>query len=174
MFIMLKINVTADLRSLGKSISSFKMSGSPRSSGEVVTCVALSTDHLAYNPSVDPSAYHDNMGDLPRWIDKADIDSSAMLGAFLGYANKASPEERRDLLLLPMVNHVPPEFMVIAGNKVMLPKAVQPAGMIAVQCSTEGCLRCREKKGGYKFRWVARRWLDGYVAAARPGTWRPN
>ena len=52
------------------------------------------------------------MANLPRWIDDPGVDSMAMLGAFLGWVYKASPEEQQEVQHLYTIEHA----MVAAGQ----------------------------------------------------------
>jgi hypothetical protein len=101
------------------------------------------------------------MGTLPCWINSDLVDSAAMLGAYLASATPSDPHFGQ----LKIVEH----NLELFGCQRLLSPAVQP-----VDCTKENCRRCREKCGGYQFRWYSLQWHEKYVQRARPGAWMPG
>ena len=113
------------------------------------------------------------MTHFPRWIDDDKVDSQAMFGAYLYYIrSEAAPEEQEDLRCLYSVVHAVRPSVVI-GGRVLYPERDYPDEFIKVPCTTVGCARCSDLKGGYKSRWYDKRWGAGYIAGARAGAWKP-
>ena len=110
------------------------------------------------------------MAHLPRW-GGSDVDSQAMVSAYLHWISKAEASEAEALLpYLWMVNHrnewgPPPSPPRAHGRDI----PTRP-------CSEEGCQRCHRGEGGYQFRWIDSRWLDQYENMWRPGSvsFRPS
>ena len=115
------------------------------------------------------------MADLPRWVDRGDVDSSAMLGAFLKYHKEMNQGfEMKQLSYQPIwegqlfaVTHRDPPEMSFLGA-VRLP---MPCGIPEVPCRQRACSRC-EVRGGYIFRWYSPYWARDYNDARRPGAWK--
>ena len=88
----------------------------------------------------------------------------AMLGAFLGWVYKASPEEQQEVQHLYTIEHA----MVAAGQvlRLSLPSGVE---LRSVPCRAENCQRCMTLRGGYQFRWYHARWVAEYNRMKREG-----
>ena len=89
--------------------------------------------------------------DLPRWINRSNVDSPSMLSAFLWYRSQCSESERRELECLYSIDHRVKDAMRIEG--------VVPS----IPCTAEGCERCRTLRGGYQFRWCSWKWMHKYM-----------
>ena len=105
----------------------------------------------------------------PRFIDRDDVDSAAMLGA-------AAHSLHIDKQLWESIG-VWGQLLIsvhFAGPYEPDDTTV-PAGFYTVKCN-EGitCARCAEGRGGYKFRWFSPLWSTAYVAGAREGAWLPG
>ena len=101
----------------------------------------------------------------PRWGGR-DVDSSAMLSAYLHWASTAESAEVEALFPhLWMVDH---RFELATPPA---PRRVRGMEMPTRPCSEEGCERCAHGWGGYQFRWIDRRWLVQYELLRRPGSW---
>ena len=102
--------------------------------------------------------------DWPEWIDNDTVDSMAMLGAFL-----ATPGIKDE----PYYGKLRMELHIDVEDVEPYPS---PAYVYA-PCSTpiEECNRCRDKRGGYKFRWYSKKWALKYMEIARkaPNGWVP-
>ena len=114
------------------------------------------------------------MADLPRWVDRWDVDSQAMLSAFISYHTELSArlEEAHGLSFQPVweghlfcVIHAP--HPSLAGSQSLtLPLRIPQA-----PCQQRACGRCGVR-GGYVFRWYSPYWAVMYNKMRRPGSWR--
>ena len=114
------------------------------------------------------------MADLPRWVDRSDVDSMAMLSAFLAYDAEMSAmlEEKNGLSYQPVweghlwsFTHRGPPGM--AGQHV----GPMPLRIPEVPCRALAC-RCCGVHGGYVFRWHSPCWAKAYNKVRRPGSWK--
>ena len=62
------------------------------------------------------------MADLPRWLDQADVDSEAMLSAYLAYMHKTKKFDRINMSFQPYwegrlwtINHRDPDHWLFDG-----------------------------------------------------------
>ena len=105
----------------------------------------------------------------PRYVDRDDVDSAAMLGAALGPHSKHKViwDDIGPWDQLPFVVHrfaLGPESDNVAPN-----------GFRTVRCPGGlSCARCTEGRGGYQFRWISPLWTESYSTLARPGSWKPG
>ena len=53
--------------------------------------------------------------DLPRWINRSNVDSPSMLSAFLWYRSQCSESERRELECLYSIDHRGKDIILING-----------------------------------------------------------
>ena len=91
--------------------------------------------------------------DLPRWINRSNVDSPSMLSAFLWYRSQCSESERRELECLYSIDH---------ADRVK--DAMRIEGVVpSIPCTAEGCERCRTLRGGYQFRWCSWKWMHKYM-----------
>lgn len=97
-----------------------------------------------------------------RWVDDAQVDSQAMLSAYLWFKDVGPGSTcNRDVGPLPLVVH-----------RNLLPGLAVPApGTYEIPCADAHCNRCLSLKGGYQFRWFHHGWFDKYRELARPGAW---
>ena len=113
------------------------------------------------------------MGDLPRWVNRSDVDSSAMLSAFLQYhTGSCQPLDDEHLSFQPswyghlcVVIHRDADW-VLAQTKVPMPPVIRE-----VPCRQPDCHRCGVR-GGYVFRWYSPYWAQAYNELRREGAWR--
>ena len=96
------------------------------------------------------------MADWPRWLEE-DVDSQAMLSAYQWYLHVS----KKTMGPLPMIVH----------RSAFTEPPPAPKGTINILCTTESCERCLSGKGGYRFRWYSRHWIDRYKMMAREGAW---
>ena len=104
------------------------------------------------------------MGHLPRW-GGPDVDSAAMLSAFISWASEAPEAELQATFPhLWMVDHRGP-------GEPLAPPGIR--GLVVPSRSYLGknCQRCANPWGGYQFRWIDPRWLERYEAMRRAGSW---
>jgi hypothetical protein len=102
------------------------------------------------------------MGDLPRWIDDAIVDSVAMTTAYTEWVRRTNAPA-----LLWEEQHVP---------YVGVMDYAKPASGVELPwkpCRTPSCVRCSSSQGGFKFKWYSSLWRDRYIALCRPGAWSP-
>ena len=98
--------------------------------------------------------------DLPRWINRSNVDSSSMLSAFLWYRSQCSESERWELECLYSVNHRVEDAILFNG---MLSRPQRIGPVQSIPCTAEGCERCRTLRGGYQFRWCSWKWMHKYM-----------
>ena len=110
--------------------------------------------------------------ELPYWLDDPLVDSQAMLSAFLAYKGKCHGEAAAQLNDLWMIRHRHQTTFTVAGHNVT-PEVI-PGPQPEVPCRTPGCVRCRDLRGGFQFKWFHPRWENAYVELARPGSWLPR
>ena len=99
--------------------------------------------------------------DLPRWINRSNVDSESMLSAFLGYRSQGSESEKFELECLYKIDHRVEEVMFINGMLRRPQRIEGPAP--SIPCTAEGCERCRTLRGGYQFRWCSWTWMQRYT-----------
>ena len=112
------------------------------------------------------------MGDFPRWVDREDVDSQAMLSAYMWYVGGAQAElsaEPGEWMPswwghLTLINH-----RVDPWPGAIVRPAVQ--GLAERDCDKRACSRCRSGRGGYQFRWYSPYWAGQYNKLRRPGAW---
>ena len=112
------------------------------------------------------------MADFPRWVDRSDVDSSAMLSAFITYHTEVSAmlQEKNGLSYQPVweghlwsiYHRQPPGY-----EGVMAP---MPLRIPQLPCQDPACNRCGVR-GGYQFRWYSPYWAKYYNSMRRPGAW---
>ena len=105
------------------------------------------------------------MANWPRWIEDDSVDSRAMLSAYHEYCcNRSngvvSDDDGATITLLPMIVHKSADLDPLV-----------PTGVTLEKCTTQGCRRCAQLCGGYKFRWYYHAWYAKYVKLSRPGAW---
>ena len=115
------------------------------------------------------------MADLPRWVDQDDVDSQAMLSAFIRYhyetglALKQKHGESYQPIwegqLSAIMHRDPPG---IAG----VYKARMPMKIPQRPCQKAVCARCTQRRGGFVFRWYSPYWAKYYNFLRRPGAWK--
>ena len=98
--------------------------------------------------------------DLPRWINRSNVDSSSMLSAFLWYRSQCSESERRELECLYSIDHRVEDAILING---MLSRPQRIGPVPSIPCTADGCERCRTLRGGYQFRWCSWKWMHKYM-----------
>ena len=103
------------------------------------------------------------MGHLPRWGDSS-VDSQAMISAYLYWAAHVDATQVNEVL--PHLFTVDHRCSYHRGRPRVLDLAI-PSN----PCTADGCRRCANGLGGYKFRWIDLRWVDQYEAMRRPGSW---
>ena len=105
------------------------------------------------------------MGHLPRW-GGSDVDSQAMLSAYLYWTAHADPAEAD--ALIPHLHTVDHQHLLPGP---LLPPRVRGQDIPAFPCTEHNCRRCAERRGGYMFRWIDKRWLASYEQMRRAGSW---
>ena len=98
--------------------------------------------------------------ELPVWVDSPDVDSQAMLSAFLEYRARCLGEARTQISDLYMIIHS-------SGDDTLDTRSPVPW----VACSAVDCRRCAAGRWGYQFRWYHPRWAATYLRLARPQAW---
>lgn len=89
----------------------------------------------------------------PFWIPSAEVDSSAMLGAFLEFVRRFSRA--------PVEVYLPFSIVVHSSNQSCVPTTM--SGLLdPIWCMEPMCTRCRRGLGGYQFRWSADEWIGAY------------
>ena len=113
------------------------------------------------------------MADLPRWVPRSDVDSRAMLAAFIKYHREASENLRRkhQVSYQPIWEGHLWSFKHRCPDGVNLWKAPMPLRIPQLPCQERACSRCGTR-GGYVFRWYSPYWARYYNERARPGAWR--
>ena len=114
------------------------------------------------------------MADLPRWVDQSDVDSTAMLSAFLKYHHETSEalKEMHGMSYQPIWDG---QLWSIMHRDPPLPAGVRKGGMpLRIPqrpCQKPMCSRCGVR-GGYVFRWYSPYWAKYYNNLRRPGSWK--
>ena len=99
--------------------------------------------------------------DLPRWINRSNVDSASMLSAYLSYRVECSESERWEFDCLYSIDHLMKDEIIING---MLIRPQKIEGVVpSIPCTAEGCERCRTLRGGYQFRWCSWKWMHKYM-----------
>ena len=99
--------------------------------------------------------------DLPRWINRSNVDSPSMLSAYLSYRVECSESERWEFDCLYSIDHLMKDDIIING---MLIRPQKIEGVVpSIPCTAEGCERCRTLRGGYQFRWFSWKWMHKYM-----------
>ena len=96
------------------------------------------------------------MADWPRWLEE-DVDSQAMLSAYQWYLHVS----KQTMGPLPIIVH----------RSAFTEPLPAPKGTMNILCTAESCERCLSGRGGYRFRWYSRHWIDRYKTMAREGAW---
>ena len=112
--------------------------------------------NLGAAKSVKKSLICKAMADWPRWLEE-DVDSQAMLSAYLWYQHTS----KQTMGPLPLIVH--------RCSFTEPPPA--PPGTTNILCTAANCQRCLSGRGGYRFRWYSRHWIDRYKKYAREGAW---
>ena len=122
------------------------------------------------------------MGDYPRWVNRADVDSQAMFSAYMQYrAANALSDDATETEWQPewwghlhMIHH----RVSHVHKNILRPET---GGVKGRECTQGACSRCEGGVGGYQFRWYSpflgevlqqaeeRRTMDGARARARQG-----
>ena len=91
------------------------------------------------------------MADLPRWIRTDRVDSQAMFSAYIATVKETDPWFGK----LTMRIHA------CDGE-------IRPLSSVTmISCVRMDCNRCRNRWGGYVFRWYRKSWYDKYLKMAR-------
>ena len=115
--------------------------------------------NLGAEKYVNTPLIREAMADWPRWLEE-DVDSQAMLSAYLWYQNCS----KQTMGPLPLIVHR-------CSFTEPLTEPPAPPGTTNVLCTAENCQRCLSGRGGYRFRWYSRHWIDRYKMMARKGAW---
>ena len=107
--------------------------------------------------------------ELPIWINDRNVDSEAMLNAFLEYKADCDGEAKRQLEALWCIEHYRMPF-IVDGVEIAVTK-VRPDNMPHIPCRDQECKRCKLGQGGYQFRWFHSRWAHAYDRGRRPGSY---
>ena len=95
---------------------------------------------------------------IPTWISEPGVDSTIMLGAFLGfiqeYGQAAIAEEA---LPLQCICHTQ------EWDGIPVQRGPSNPFLVEVPCTEPQCQNCRKGTGGYKFKWIAQEWLNAYI-----------
>ena len=106
--------------------------------------------------------------ELPRWINDRDVDSEAMLNAFLEYKAGRDGEAKRQLEAYWCIEHYKAPIRLF-GEEVE-PTKVRPENMPHRLCADPWCKRCLNGQGGFQFRWIHFRWAAAYDRRRRRGS----
>ena len=143
------------------------------SQSRMFEALGVETILLSYQPL--PPLLSKRMADLPRWVDRWDVDSEAMLGAYFEYLtrmrnkfalNGQSFQPVWHDHLCTVVHADPPSHSILG-----LAEPLTPPGLRSVPCSRPGCQRCFVR-GGYQFRWFCPYWAREYNKKRREGAWQ--
>ena len=114
-----------------------------------------------------------SMADFPRWVDQWDVDSQAMLSAFIAYHVEVSEmlKVKHGMSFQPIwegqlwsiIHEDPP---ALRGTVT----ATMPLKIPMLPCRREDCPRCGVR-GGYMFRWYSPYWAAQYNKMRRAGSW---
>ena len=113
------------------------------------------------------------MADLPRWVERWDVDSTAMLNAFVRYHYEVSEalKQKHGTSFQPIWEgqlwsyiHENPSFLD------EMPKGQMPMQIPQRPCQKIDCARCGVR-GGFVFRWYSPYWAKYYNNLRRPGSW---
>ena len=113
------------------------------------------------------------MADFPRWVDRSDVDSSAMLSAFITYHTEVSAmlEQKNGLSYQPVweghlwsIIHRPAPALEGVSTPLL------PLRIPQLPCRDPACQRCGVR-GGYQFRWFSPYWAHYYNSMRKPGSW---
>lgn len=114
------------------------------------------------------------MADLPRWVDQDDVDSQAMLNAFVRYHYETSLalQEKHGVSYQPIWEGQLSAIMhrdhpCLAG----MFKGGMPMRIPMRPCQKLVCARCGVR-GGFVFRWYSPYWAKYYNFHRRPGAWK--
>ena len=103
------------------------------------------------------------MADLPKWLDRRDVDSAACYSAFEELALRfPNAFMLLGLLHLHMIVHKSPDWFETPDSMVD-----------QIRCPDAECSRCRLRLGGYSFRWFHHLWTAKYCQLQRPGSYPP-
>ena len=112
------------------------------------------------------------MGDFPRWVDRADVDSQAMYSAYLSY-DYTMKKKFKDQGVRPLWWGSLKMVLHRRENDELSAVPRDNGGCFRhVFCTQRPCLRCDEGRGGYQFRWYCRYWAKAYNELAREGAWK--
>ena len=118
------------------------------------------------------------MGDFPRWIDREDVDSQAMYGAYMRYQFVFETTVLKDRAgSLPIWYghlHMILHRVDMEAAADLPPGAIVRPNMRGLQsraCKKRACSRCEHGAGGYQFRWYSRYWAKWYNENKRAGAW---
>ena len=116
------------------------------------------------------------MADFPRWVPQSDVDSTAMLSAFLKYHKETSTalQEKHGMSYQPVwegrlwcFRHSDPFGMSFARMQ----EIPMPLGIPQMPCQRRACSRCGVR-GGFVFRWYSPYWAKHYNELRSPGAWK--
>ena len=116
-----------------------------------------------------------SMADLPRWVDRSDVDSKVMLGAFLKYHSEIRQTLHHPELvfqptweghLFAYTHRDPPRLPFPDAVKLPMPLRIPE-----LPCTQRACSRCGVR-GGWVFRWYSPYWAKCYNETRRPGAWK--
>ena len=117
-----------------------------------------------------------SMADLPRWVDRSDVDSKAMLGAFLKYHSEIRQTlHHPELVFQPTWEGHLFAYMHRDPPRLPFPDAVKlpmPLRIPELPCTQRACSRCGVRGGGWVFRWYSPYWAKCYNGTRRPGAWK--
>ena len=139
----------------------------PRPLPSVVICLRplglLSSGHRKARPKT-PIAMAN-----PRYVDRDDVDSSAMLGA----AAHSLHLDRQLWEAIGVWGRLP--ITLHGAGPLEAEELTIPPGFYVTKCMEgSNCARCTTGRGGYKFRWFSPLWAQAYLAGAREGAWMPG
>ena len=119
------------------------------------------------------------MGDFPRWIDREDVDSQAMYGAYMRY--QFDIEKKYNLVGTAMKPiwwghlHMILHSVDTEGLAGLPPGGILRPDMRGLQsraCQKRACSRCEHGVGGYQFRWYSPYWAKWYNENRRAHAWK--
>ena len=112
------------------------------------------------------------MGDYPRWVNRADVDSQAMFSAYMQYrAANALSDDATETEWQPewwghlhMIHH----RVSHVHKNILRPET---GGVKGRECTQGACSRCEGGVGGYQLRCYSPFWAKFYNKLKREGPW---
>ena len=113
------------------------------------------------------------IADLSRWVQRPDVDSTAMLSAFVRFHKEASEalQEKHGMSYQPIWEGQLWSFKHRDPPLPGVQKGPMPLRIPELPCQKPACSRCGVR-GGFVFRWYSPYWAKYYNELRRPGSWK--